>query len=266
MEIVVISLPGATDRRESVARQMRSAGLAFRFLDAASGPEAIAAGEFDGIDEDNYVLNCGRRPVPGEIGCFASHRRAWQQCAAAGVPILVMEDDFELRQNFRDAVNAAALVIENAGFVRLQTDLRARKKPVAEVGDFMLARFTKPPHGLMCYAISPAVAQRFVARTHVVDAPVDVFVKKYWDHGQALHALLPYSVGESRHHQVTSIPGRRRQAKSRRVAIRRFCRKAGWQVQRVVWNFARPARPFAAAPEASRENRTSRRDRGRGTN
>lgn len=255
LEIVVISLPNAAERRASVERQMRSAGLPFRFFDALSGPEALAAGDFESIDEREYMLNCGRRSVPGEVGCFASHRRVWQQCASGSAPLLVMEDDFCLRANFRDAIRAAAVAIDDAGFVRLQTDLRARKFPVADIGEFTLAQFSKPPHGLMCYAISPPVARKFVAQTRVVDAPVDVFVKKYWDHGQALYALLPYSVGESQLADSTSIPGRRRRPKKLTVAMRRFCRKAGWELHRRLWHAATPGQTVAVETKLSRNDK-----------
>ena len=241
LDIVVISLPGATRRRANVEEQFSAAGLPFRYFDALTGEQAMERELFESVDEEDFVLNCGRRVVPGEIGCFASHRALWEDCMATGRSMLIMEDDFSLRDNFPAAVAAAGALIERAGFIRLQTDLRARKKPVVEAGEFTLARFTKPPHGLMCYAISPAVAGEFVAQTTVLDAPVDVFVKKYWEHGQQLYALLPYSVGESRLHQSTSIDGRRRHAKPFDVAARRFLRRARWQLRRSWWNLVRAA-------------------------
>jgi GR25 family glycosyltransferase involved in LPS biosynthesis len=147
-----------------------------------------------------------------------------------------MEDDFKLGAGFAHAVSVVAAFIEHAGFVRLQADLRARKTAVERCDGYTLARFTKPPHGLMCYCVSPRVARIFVAATAVMDAPVDVFAKRYWQHGQPLYALLPYTVTPSTLSFDTSIPGRIRTTKPPRVAMQRLARKLNWHCRRILYN------------------------------
>lgn len=235
MRVFVINLEKHADRRAAASKKMADAGVSFEFYGAIAGTAAVERGLFDGFDDDEFVLNTGRRMTPGEIGCYASHRELWALCVSLNEPIVILEDDFDLLNGFADALKKAASVIAGAGFVRLQTDLRAKKRGVLEMDHYSLWRYTKPPHGLMGYCIAPHVAQRFVAASCILDAPVDVFTKKYWDHGQPMYVLTPYSVAPSVLHASTTIAGRQKTKKSVAVAIRRLLRKTGWYLKR--WRF-----------------------------
>lgn len=236
MPVFIISLRDAAERRRRASEQLEAAGIRFRFFDAVTPREVSANADFRRIDEEAFLVNTGRYCVPAEVACFASHRRLWQRCADLDMPIVILEDDFKLRANFADALRTALPLTRDKGFLRLQTDLRARKTPVAGSGGFTLARFTYPPHGLMAYCISPSAARVFVAASTVLDAPVDVFVKRYWQHRQPMFALLPYSVEPSALSRKTTIPGRRKARKPLGIALWRLGRKAVCHCQRMAWN------------------------------
>ena len=233
MRLFVISLPEARERRERAAAQLADAGIPFEFFDALRGEPALAEGHFDGCDADEWLLNTGRQATLAEIGCFASHRAMWKKCVELGEPLMIMEDDFQLLPGFAGAVQEVARNIERFGFIRLQDETRALKVRVAGCGDYTLWRYTKGPHSTMCNGIAPEVAERFVELTRVAREPVDVFIKKFWEHGQPIYGLTPYTVTESRLSRKTFIPNRGKVRKSLRVASARFLRKCGWEVQRI---------------------------------
>lgn len=237
MRVYVINCRRQKERRASARSKLDKAGVPFEFFDGLSADDALGRHLFEAIDDREFLLNTGRHVTPGEIGCFASHRELWKRAAELDEPVVIMEDDFELLGDFNRALEAASSLIDRAGFIRLQTDLRAKKCSGSGVGEFRLCRFTKPPHGLMAYAVSADVARRFVARTRVLDAPVDIFTKKYWEHGRPLYVLRPYAVGPSTYHGVTTIQGRRKTAKPPAIAVRRFLRKAGWYARRWYFNW-----------------------------
>jgi GR25 family glycosyltransferase involved in LPS biosynthesis len=62
------------------------------------------------IDRDSLVRDglateaCARRYTPGAIGVALSHRQLWLECAEAGVPYTVLEDDVHLAANFNNSV------------------------------------------------------------------------------------------------------------------------------------------------------------------
>ena len=233
MKLYVISLPDARERRERAAIQLADAGIKFEFFDALRGEQAIAEGHFERYDADEWLLNTGREVTPAEIGCFASHRSMWQKCVELGEPVMIMEDDFQLLPGFVGAVQQVTGLIEDFGFIRLQDEKRARKERVAESGACTLWRYTKAPHSCMCNAIAPSVAERFVEMTRVAREPVDVFVKKFWQHGQAIYGLTPYTVTESCLSPKSCIPERDKAHKTLKVRSTRFLRKCSWEVQRI---------------------------------
>ena len=233
MKIFVISLPDAVERRERVARQLGELGLAFEFFDAMRGEQVIAARYFEHCDEEEWLLNTGHPMSLGEVGCFASHRSMWQKCIELDEPLMIMEDDFQLLPGFAGAVEQVAGNISECGFIRLQSETRARKQRIAARGDYTLWRYTKVPHSCMCNSMTPEVAQKLIEQTRAIYEPVDVFIKKFWEHGQPIYGLTPYTVTESRLSRKTFIPNREKVRKSLRVASTRFLRKCGWEVQRI---------------------------------
>ena len=233
MKIFVISLPEAVERRERAARQLGEFGLAFEFFDALRGEQVMAKGYFERCDADEWLLNTGHPMSLGEVGCFASHRSMWQKCVEFGEPVMIMEDDFQLLPGFADAVGKVAENISECGFIRLQSETRARKQRVAVRGDFTLWRYTKVPHSCMCNSMTPEVARNLVEQTRAIYEPVDVFIKKFWVHGQPIYGLTPYTVTESTLSQQTYILHREKVPKGFRRSTRRFLRKCGWELRRI---------------------------------
>ena len=233
MKIFVISLPDADARRERAARQLGEVGLDFEFFDAMRGEQVLAERYFDRCDEEEWLLNTGHPMSLGEVGCFASHRSMWQRCVDLGEPIMIMEDDFQLLPGFAGAVQQVAESILECGFIRLQSETRARRQRVAAKGDYTLWRYTKVPHSCMCNSMTPDVAQRLVDQTRSIYEPVDVFIKKYWVHGQAIYGLTPYTVTESTLSQQTYILHREKVKKGFGRSAKRFLRKCGWEVKRI---------------------------------
>ena len=240
MKIFIISLPDAVERRERAARQLGEVGLAFEFFDAMRGEQVMADGYFDGCDEDEWLLNTGHPMSPGEVGCFASHRSMWQKCVELDEPLMIMEDDFQLLPGFAGAVEQVAANIAEYGFIRLQSETRARKQRVAARGDYTLWRYTKVPHSTMCNGVTSQVASRLIERTRTIYEPVDVFIKKFWVHGQPIFGLTPYTVTESTLSQQTYILNREKVPKGFGRSTRRFLRKCSWELKR-----ARAARRMA---------------------
>ncbi len=233
LKIFVISLPDAAERRERAARQLGELGLEFEFFDAMRGERVIEEGCFEHCDEEEWLLNTGHPMSPGEVGCFASHRAMWQKCVDLGEPIMIMEDDFQLLPGFAGAVEKVAENIADCGFIRLQSETRARKQRVAERGEYTLWRYTRVPHSCMCNSMTPEVAQSLVAQTRAIYEPVDVFIKKYWEHGQPIYGLTPYTVTESALSQQTYILHREKVRKGIGRSTRRFLRKCGWALKRI---------------------------------
>lgn len=227
MKIVVISLADAARRRAQASRQLDSLGLDFDFFDAISGSEAATSPPFDDCDERQWVLRTGRTMTPGELGCFASHRALWQRCIELDEPLLIMEDDFRLLDGFSDALSYLERQVADVGFIRLQSETRGRSRTVDSQGEFRLQHYSRFPHSMMCYGLAPFAAKRLIAASNRIDAPVDVYVKRFWVHGQPLFGIAPYTVTESDLSPDTNIRGRQKCRKSLSVRLQRTASRLG---------------------------------------
>ena len=95
MQIIVISLKDATERRQHISAQLESLGLSHEFFDACRGDDGYEP-FFSNYDPDIYMLHSRRAALPGEIGCFASHLSLWKRCVEIDEPIVILEDDGSL--------------------------------------------------------------------------------------------------------------------------------------------------------------------------
>ncbi len=233
MRVVVISLPASNERRTAISSQFADAELDCEFLDGIDGNTAGSA-LFESIDTDAYLLNTGRGPSNGEIGCFASHKAAWQRCVDINEPIVVLEDDATLLDNFPQALKTAGLLINDFGFIRLQHLRNYAKAPVKEAGGFTLYYCEKYAHGAVGYAISPAAANHLLRNSYSLTAPVDKFLQNFWQHELPLYCLLPESVEPGPLNAASTIAGRDKPGIDVWLGLRRIVHKM-WRSVRTKW-------------------------------
>ncbi len=235
MKIFVISLLQSEARRSHVDRQLRAQEVSYRFFEALDGKAGYKI-SFDSFDATQFILRTGRLATPGEIGCFASHRQLWRHCIAIDEPILIMEDDFDLTAEFSAAIAEAEALIHHYGYLRLQTESRAKSVRHIDSGNFRVHFYTKVPHGASAYCISPSVAKAFHVASRILASPVDVFVKSVWEHRQPLFGLLPYTVQPSWMARHSTIGNRHKLHKDVHLRSARLVEKARGLARRALFN------------------------------
>lgn len=213
MHSLIIHMSESTARRETVARLLTDLPGA-EVLEAVDGhlPEVQAT-----VDVRPGTLFKPRYPFPiagGEIGCFLSHRKAWQRIVDAGWDAaLIVEDDLEIDPARRDAL--LRLLERHADperFIRIPPKDR---EPVTQVTDRedALTLFTPRRIGLQTTAqlVGRAAAKRLLSCTERLDRPVDSFLQMHWVTGQTIETILPNGCSE----KVFPSTGSTVQSKSR---------------------------------------------------
>lgn len=190
MQTIVISLERSQARRAAMAEQLTAAAMPFAFFPAVDGQGSTESAVR--YDEGGCLAFLGRPLSPGEIGCFMSHYLVWQECVAAGVPLLVMEDDVVLSPSAARGVAACERLLPSVGLIRLSALRERRGRYVATDDGFTLLRFARRLVGLQCYALTPGAAQRLLAFGERWVEPVDEFVDRFWVHGIDIYGLQPY--------------------------------------------------------------------------
>lgn len=255
MKIFVISLRRAEVRREQASGQMAKCGAAFEFFDAVEG----AAGHsewFAGIDRRLFRLNTRRRdPTPGEIGCYASHLSLWKWAISHDRPVVVLEDDFQLEPGFAPAIQALDPLVDEFGFIRLQSSsgprvwlkrFRPAAYEVLRRDGLAVQYLSDPPLYALAYAVSPKAARALVEASGTLAAPVDKFLQQTWIHRTPIYCLSPAVVGMSPQAEISTIGDRTRKSRSPALLLSRAVYKAAGEIQRLRFDrrqFARTGLP-----------------------
>src|SRR5512143_1509999 len=98
LQTLIISLLRSPQRREKAQSELAKTALKWSFLDAVDGSKL--QGPPPEYHPRKVKRLLGFEMTPNEIGCFLSHKKAWQACVAADVPTLIFEDDFVLLPHF----------------------------------------------------------------------------------------------------------------------------------------------------------------------
>ena len=192
MHILIISLPDSNDRRAAMQAQMAGHTGPWSFLDATRVVDGQVVPQYDNakcLRHFCYPLRAG------EIGCFISHRLAWQRCISLGQPLLILEDDAEFLQPVADVLLMAEQALTYCDLARLAglfpREYRFLNKPDLPE----LARHLRDPVGAAAYVLTPRVAQILVDKSKRFHEPVDLFMAtEEWRHGHGMLSLMPFPI------------------------------------------------------------------------
>ncbi|MCX5517082.1 glycosyltransferase family 25 protein [Kaistia defluvii] len=236
LSVLVISLARMKGRRQLVAEQFRSLEIDYEFLDAidASRDQHVPVSRYD---EPGTLARFGAPLTPAEIACYASHYAAWQICAAGSEPMAICEDDLLLAPGFADALALAAANIDQHKLIRLFGKHRRRTRTLkALTSRYTLVRFLQGPIGGQCYCLSPTGAAALVAHAERWVEPVDQYIDRFWVHGLASNAILPYEVEEMDRTKIEGAIGERRQRRTGIAKLRREGTRQADVIARLIYN------------------------------
>ena len=105
MKKLVINIPRRTDRKKLFLKNNLDKIKDFEWLEAVDGRELTHQKLLDmGFDTDKkYRCIYGARDkklVRGEVGCFLSHKKAWDIVAQQDEPMMILEDDAIILENY----------------------------------------------------------------------------------------------------------------------------------------------------------------------
>lgn len=122
--------------------------------------------------------------------------------------------------------------IERLGLIRLSVPETRSAYRTRAAGLFAIRYCRRVPLLAVGYAISPAAAQRLLARGAVVREPVDKFIQRFWVHEQPVHAIHPQIVEPGDVAGHSDIGERSRPRYGLRIWLRRALRKAENAIRR----------------------------------
>ena len=240
IDIVVINLARSIERRQTIETRLGSLGLPFRVFDAVDGRE----GEhplFARYDERQAEIRRGFPLTRGELGCYASHYLVWQQCIDNDRPVLILEDDIDISDDFVAASRLTEQKLHTYGLIRLSAHKDRDYAVVEPCPDgYQIIRFKIGPHGGSAYALTPQAARRLLDTATTWFEPVDCHLDRFWTHGVGSYGLTPFPVTHVQWspQQSEIWQGNTREKKSRRYRKLRALYRAKDDIGRFLYNLA----------------------------
>lgn len=132
----------------------------------------------------------------GEIGCYLSHRAAWQKIVDEKLDFaIILEDDCKLETTFKDVPQAISK-LRNWDYIKL-TGPRGKKKIQERLSisnGFSIAHYNKVPISTPGQVVSLKGAQALLKHSKPFFRPVDVDLQQYWEKGVDIIGLEPKQV------------------------------------------------------------------------
>jgi len=238
-KIFVISLPEAVERREKMQAQLVTLGLDWEFIDAVNGSAmALLPSAYD---QKKRLNRFGYDLSLGEIGCFESHKELWRVCVKSKRPLIILEDDVLLSDDFIGLVELIMSKNYDWDFFRLHggTDHNMKTVFLFRLGKFRVVEELRDPSTAAAYIIKPSGAIKLLEHSHKYYHAVDDYIELRHINKLNILSIRPYPVTVGGF--ATTIKDRNNGKRSLSIRLRRMLfreisnlRKYIWQTRRKV--------------------------------
>jgi glycosyl transferase family 25 len=200
VDIFVINLDCSKDRLDNITTELEKAQLNFTRISAING-SSLNSSELDTYYNPALNKRTYRRSLSrGEIGCYLSHRRCWQQVVDKNLSMaLILEDDAQLNTQLPDVLSSIEQISINWDIIKL-CDPPKYKKRLSTVPldiNFDLCQYKKIPSRATGYAISYKGATKLLQARNLFARPVDDDMQFYWEFNGEVFGIEPSPIRNS---------------------------------------------------------------------
>lgn len=195
IQILVISLAGSDARQQKVRLELNKTSFPWRFLDAVRGSALSSIPREYKSEKVKNLL--GFELTPNELGCFLSHKKAWQECVNKNTPTIIFEDDFCLLPHFEKAIHFLMDNPSSWNAVRLQGLSNVPQEKIQDIENLegtSLVRNKADAVGATAYFLKPSAAQVLIDASSDIYEPLDHFLEHHQKHQLEFLAISPYPV------------------------------------------------------------------------
>lgn len=179
-----------SDRHPQVHEQFKNSGIEYELLMF----ERIINDLHPNYDKKTRLQRFCYPLLPGEIGCFDSHRACWKKVIEKRRPAIILEDDF-IANNFKFIETVSSLSeITHPLLVRLQGTFDKPFHKMICLNEFDLGNFSGDPAGAVGYFVNPAAAEKLFVASDKFFQAVDDFVCNEAVHHCLVTGLQPYPI------------------------------------------------------------------------
>ncbi|WP_306387100.1 glycosyltransferase family 25 protein [Phocoenobacter skyensis] len=197
--IFVINLEKSTERRQSIQQQFEQLPqkIDFQFFKAINGKENPDFYLFAKHNAAKRFKYKGSKSTLGQLGCFASHYLLWEECVKLNQPIIILEDDAILHNEFCDVYTFLGSEENQFEFLWLTPPSPCRRsqkgKFIAKIKNTSneIQQFYKAWSNTTGYYITPKIAKNLLNYTQEWIFDVDITMDRYWENKIKYLAVTP---------------------------------------------------------------------------
>lgn len=196
IDFFVINLDRSPERLAAIGQEAAALGIDLIRVPAVDG-KTIPEAEQDALDRPGFLRDHGKRPMPGEYGCYLSHiaalRRIADGEAEAGV---VFEDDIRPLPDLQPVL-ASLAEIDDWDLVRFAHHRRVKRKRLRDLarGRELCATYLGPTGSAAAYIVRREAAGRLADALLPMRLPYDVALERGWATGVRALDIWPDLVG-----------------------------------------------------------------------
>lgn len=202
VEIVVISLSTATERRQKITEQFKALPYPWSFFDA----HRSLVHEDLVCDEIDLLRRSGRNFSVPQLAVWSSHYTVIKKFLESSESeyLLVFEDDVLFDTDFPISKVVDFCAEREIDYIRLYGMYYAAAVKLSYFYDRGLIRYKSSPCGMQAYILSKAGAKKFTDSTRKIEATVDLAIDFFWKTDLPIYAIFPFPIIER--YTPTSIP------------------------------------------------------------
>jgi glycosyl transferase family 25 len=191
--ILVINLDRAPHRLQKISEQLNRLGLNWERLNAVDG-RSLSMQDSSLLDLRKFGLRHGKTPLPGELGCYLSHVRAFERFDSSSLKYcLILEDDVDLKSDLPTALKALADHPADWDLVKLSGVHHGTPVTTVEFdGGYRLVTMLSKCTGASAYVINRNAFQSMGRRLLPMSLPFDHEYDRGWHWGLKVRSLMPY--------------------------------------------------------------------------
>ena len=196
--IYVINLDRSPARLVSCQQRLNTAKVTFERIHAVDGAALNDDQLHSFYSAERNQKEYYKTLTPGEIGCYMSHRKAWQKIASGQSRYgIVLEDDINVVGDLSHVMQALNSLSFNWDTIKLapyKTTQRSIAHSVVLTEQFNLVTHTKPMTGCAAYALTKQAAIKLLAHSTEFGRPVDTDIQHFWEKNIHVFSLMPYPI------------------------------------------------------------------------
>ena len=233
MKVFLINLAGSTERFEKSNVQLSRFDIEFERVCAVNGAklknEEIARHYSPEQNKAKYYKSL----TVGEIGCYLSHRKVWEEIVENEIPsAIILEDDFLITEELTNAISDIESIQSSWDYIKLAGYKKRKRKSyiIEKLKHFSLVEFKKIPAGTCAQAVSLNGAKKLLETTDKFGRPIDIDLQHWWERKVHIQGLSPFPF-EPNENEESDIGRLSNRKEVRRHRLRRVKQQLAFKIR-----------------------------------